>query len=72
MERLAQLVIVPVVQATFNIVDEFETSDRGEGGFGSTGKHCGSAQFPLREHQNKNGVGFETHAVLFCFGRFDA
>ena len=39
MERLAQLVIVPVVQATFNIVDEFETSDRGEGGFGSTGKH---------------------------------
>lgn len=39
MERLAQLVIVPVVQATFNIVDEFDTSDRGEGGFGSTGKH---------------------------------
>jgi dUTP pyrophosphatase len=39
MERLAQLVIVPVVQAHFNIVDEFEESDRGEGGFGSTGKH---------------------------------
>ncbi|TKC82951.1 dUTP diphosphatase [Trinickia terrae] len=39
MERLAQLVIVPVVQARFNIVDEFEQSDRGEGGFGSTGKH---------------------------------
>ncbi|CAD6509117.1 Deoxyuridine 5'-triphosphate nucleotidohydrolase [Paraburkholderia kirstenboschensis] len=39
MERLAQLVIVPVVQAKFNIVDEFEQSDRGAGGFGSTGKH---------------------------------
>ena len=39
MERLAQLVIVPVVQAHFNIVDEFETSERGAGGFGSTGKH---------------------------------
>ncbi|CAE6863661.1 Deoxyuridine 5'-triphosphate nucleotidohydrolase [Paraburkholderia domus] len=39
MERLAQLVIVPVVQAEFNIVDDFETSDRGAGGFGSTGKH---------------------------------
>lgn len=39
MERLAQLVIVPVVQATFNIVDEFEESARGAGGFGSTGKH---------------------------------
>jgi dUTP pyrophosphatase len=39
MERLAQLVIVPVVQAHFNIVDEFEESDRGAGGFGSTGKH---------------------------------
>jgi dUTP pyrophosphatase len=38
-ERLAQMVIVPVVQATFNIVDEFETSERGAGGFGSTGKH---------------------------------
>ena len=39
MERLAQLVIVPVVQAHFHIVDAFEESDRGAGGFGSTGKH---------------------------------
>jgi dUTP diphosphatase len=39
MERLAQLVIVPVVQAQFNIVDEFVSSERGAGGFGSTGKH---------------------------------
>ncbi len=39
MERLAQLVIVPVVQAQFNIVDEFPESERGAGGFGSTGKH---------------------------------
>ena len=39
MERLAQLVIVPVVQAQFNIVDEFTASERGAGGFGSTGKH---------------------------------
>jgi dUTP pyrophosphatase len=39
MERLAQLVIVPVVQAQFNIVDEFVASERGAGGFGSTGKH---------------------------------
>jgi dUTP pyrophosphatase len=39
MERLAQLVIVPVVQAEFNIVDDFEHSERGAGGFGSTGKH---------------------------------
>ena len=39
MERLAQLVIVPVVQAAFKRVDEFDASDRGEGGFGSTGKH---------------------------------
>jgi len=38
MERIAQLVIVPVVQAGFNIVDEFVASQRGEGGFGSTGK----------------------------------
>jgi len=37
-ERLAQLVIVPVVQATFNIVDEFAASERGVGGFGSTRK----------------------------------
>jgi dUTP pyrophosphatase len=39
LERLAQLVIVPVVQARFNIVDDFSASDRGAGGFGSTGKH---------------------------------
>ncbi|MEX3956895.1 dUTP diphosphatase [Trinickia sp. EG282A] len=39
MERLAQLVIVPVVQAQFNIVDDFVESERGAGGFGSTGKH---------------------------------
>ena len=39
MERIAQLVIVPVVQAQFNIVQEFQTaSERGEGGYGSTGK----------------------------------
>jgi dUTP pyrophosphatase len=39
MERIAQLVIVPVVQASFTVVDEFHASERGEGGFGSTGKH---------------------------------
>jgi dUTP pyrophosphatase len=39
MERLAQLVIVPVLQARLNIVEEFTDSDRGAGGFGSTGKH---------------------------------
>ena len=38
MERIAQLVIVPVVQMQMNVVDDFETSDRGAGGFGSTGK----------------------------------
>ena len=38
MERIAQLVIVPVVQASFRRVEEFGASDRGEGGFGSTGK----------------------------------
>ena len=38
MERLAQLVVVPVVQAAFRQVDSFETSDRGSGGFGSTGR----------------------------------
>jgi dUTP pyrophosphatase len=37
LERLAQLVIVPVVQANFSIVDEFPVSERGAGGFGSTG-----------------------------------
>lgn len=39
MERIAQLVIVPVVQAQFNVVQEFPASERGEGGYGSTGKH---------------------------------
>ncbi|MBF24357.1 MAG: dUTP diphosphatase [Pusillimonas sp.] len=39
MERLAQLIIVPVVQANFNLVDAFEDSDRGQGGFGSTGRN---------------------------------
>ncbi len=39
MERMAQLIIVPVMQAQFNIVQEFPHSDRGIGGFGSTGKH---------------------------------
>ncbi len=38
MERLAQLVIVPVVQAQFNVVTEFPATERGEGGYGSTGK----------------------------------
>lgn len=38
MERLAQLVIVPVLQVGFNIVEEFDQSERGAGGFGSTGK----------------------------------
>ncbi|WP_211206905.1 dUTP diphosphatase [Thiobacillus denitrificans] len=38
LERLAQLVIVPVMQAEFNLVDDFEASQRGEGGFGSTGR----------------------------------
>jgi len=39
MERLAQLIIVPVLQVGFDIVEEFGDSERGEGGFGSTGKH---------------------------------
>ena len=38
MERIAQLVIVPVVQASFTVVSEFSYSHRGEGGYGSTGK----------------------------------
>ena len=38
MERIAQLIIVPVVQAQFNVVTEFPASLRGEGGYGSTGK----------------------------------
>jgi dUTP pyrophosphatase len=39
MERLAQLVIVPVLQVELNVVEDFDASDRGAGGFGSTGKH---------------------------------
>ena len=39
MERIAQLVIVSVMHADFNVVEEFPVSERGEGGFGSTGKH---------------------------------
>ncbi|WP_180127346.1 dUTP diphosphatase [Rhodoferax sp. BLA1] len=38
MERIAQLVVVPVMQARFNLVNEFPASERGEGGYGSTGK----------------------------------
>lgn len=38
LERLAQLVIVPVMQAKFNVVEDFATSERGAGGFGSTGR----------------------------------
>jgi dUTP pyrophosphatase len=38
MERLAQLVVLPIAQVQFNVVDEFEQSNRGTGGFGSTGK----------------------------------
>ncbi|MBT7525397.1 MAG: dUTP diphosphatase [Candidatus Marinimicrobia bacterium] len=38
LDRIAQLVIVPVSQATFNIVSDYTKSDRGDGGFGSTGK----------------------------------
>jgi len=38
-ERIAQLVLVPVVQAEFEVVSEFDASTRGEGGFGSTGRH---------------------------------
>lgn len=37
MDRLAQLVVVPVVQVALNIVDDFAMSERGDGGFGSTG-----------------------------------
>ncbi|MNR62122.1 Deoxyuridine 5'-triphosphate nucleotidohydrolase [compost metagenome] len=38
-ERIAQLVLVPVVQAHFELVDEFHESERGTGGFGHTGSH---------------------------------
>ncbi|HMC13496.1 MAG TPA: dUTP diphosphatase [Gallionellaceae bacterium] len=39
LERMAQMVIVPVMQMQLNIVEEFTQSERGSGGFGSTGKH---------------------------------
>ena len=39
LERIAQLVVIPVVQVALNIVDAFEESARGAAGFGSTGKH---------------------------------
>lgn len=39
MERLAQLVVIPIVQVAFNVVSEFGASSRGAGGFGSTGKN---------------------------------
>jgi dUTP pyrophosphatase len=38
MDRIAQLVVVPVVQVKLNLVEEFASSTRGAGGFGSTGK----------------------------------
>lgn len=38
-ERIAQMVLVPVVQAEFEIVDAFHATERGEGGFGSSGRH---------------------------------
>ncbi|MGE4407014.1 dUTP diphosphatase [Pseudomonas sp.] len=38
-ERIAQLVLVPVVQARFELVDDFDSSDRGAGGFGHSGSH---------------------------------
>jgi dUTP pyrophosphatase len=37
LDRIAQLLVVPVLQVGFNIVDDFDASRRGEGGFGSTG-----------------------------------
>ena len=39
LERIAQMVIVPVVQAQFEMVDQFVASERGSGGFGSTGRN---------------------------------
>jgi dUTP pyrophosphatase len=38
MERIAQLVVVPVLQVKLNVIDDFSASERGAGGFGSTGK----------------------------------
>jgi dUTP pyrophosphatase len=39
LDRIAQMIIVPVMQANLNIVKDFEATDRGSGGFGSTGKN---------------------------------
>ena len=39
LERIAQLVVVPVIQVSLNVVDTFDESERGAGGFGSTGKN---------------------------------
>jgi dUTP pyrophosphatase len=39
LERIAQLVVVPVLQVQLNLIDDFAASERGAGGFGSTGKH---------------------------------
>ncbi|UCC15425.1 MAG: dUTP diphosphatase [Gammaproteobacteria bacterium] len=38
-ERIAQMVLVPVVQARFEVVDDFDSSARGDGGFGHSGRH---------------------------------
>ncbi|GGD77403.1 dUTP diphosphatase [Lacimicrobium alkaliphilum] len=38
-DRIAQLVIMPVIQANFSIVDDFDSSERGQGGFGSSGRN---------------------------------
>lgn len=38
MDRIAQMIIVPVMQVSLNVVEEFDASERGAGGFGSTGK----------------------------------
>ena len=48
MERLAQLVVVPVAQVEFNVVDDFAASSRGAGGFGSTGVTTGVTAGPAR------------------------
>lgn len=37
-ERIAQMIFVPVVQAEFNLVEDFDATDRGEGGFGHSGR----------------------------------
>ncbi|MCY4312362.1 MAG: dUTP diphosphatase, partial [Gammaproteobacteria bacterium] len=37
-DRIAQMVLVPVIHADFQVVDEFASSERGDGGFGSTGR----------------------------------